>query len=110
VHLDQGPAAQQGARATALVSSPKDKGVLIVENMPALPPGRVYEVWGIPKGTEPAQAALPGGVFRPSTGISLVDVEMNIQPSMTFAVTNEPGPAGSPKPTTTPIMAGQGTA
>lgn len=110
VHLDQGPAAQQGARATALVSSPKNKGVLIVENMPALPAGRVYEVWGIPKDTEPAQSAVPGGVFRPSTGISVVDFEMQIQPNTIFAVTNEPGPAGSRKPTTTPLVAGTATA
>jgi anti-sigma-K factor RskA len=108
VHLDQGPAAQQGTRATALVSSPQDKGVLVVENLPALPAGRVYEVWGIPSGAEPAQAAVPGGVFRPSTGISVVDFEMPIQPNMTFAVTNEPGPAGSRRPTTTPIVLGTG--
>jgi anti-sigma-K factor RskA len=107
VHLDHGPAAQQGTRATALVSSPKDKGVLVVENLPALPAGRVYQVWGIPSG-EPAQAAVPGGVFRPSRGISVVDFEMPIQPNMTYAVTNEPGPAGSRRPTTTPIMLGTG--
>jgi hypothetical protein len=35
---------------------------------------------------------------------------MQIQPNTIFAVTNEPGPAGSRKPTTTPLVAGTATA
>jgi len=108
VHLTG--AGAQGARVTALVSSPKNKGVLVLENMPALRGGRVYEVWGIPKDTEPAQAASPGGVFRPTNRISVVSFELAIQPNMTFAVTDEPGPAGSRRPTTNPLMTGATTA
>jgi Anti-sigma-K factor rskA len=101
VHLEGTP----GARATALVSSPKDQGVLVIENLPALRGNRVYEVWGIPKDAPPSQA-IPGGVFRPANGISVVSFALSIQPNMTFAITDEPGPAGSRRPTTNLLMAG----
>jgi anti-sigma-K factor RskA len=107
VHLEG--AGAPGARATALVSSPKNKGVLILENMPALRGDRVYEVWGIPMNAPPSQA-IPGGVFRPSKGISVVSFELSILPKMTFAITDEPGPAGSRRPTTTPLMMGEAKA
>lgn len=93
-------------RATALVSSPRNKGYLIVEGLPALRPGRVYEVWGIPKGAG-LDEAIPGGVFRPSRGVELVSFELAILPSMAFGVTEEPGPAGSRSPTSQPVLATQ---
>jgi anti-sigma-K factor RskA len=101
----QGSATGQGARATALISSPRNKGVLILENMPALRSDRVYEIWGIPNGAQLDQA-IPAGVFRPSRGISSITFEVDIQPTMTFGVTEEPGPAGSRRPTTSPLLTG----
>jgi len=108
------PAAQtvrlegSAGRATALVSSPQDKGVLITEDLPALRPGRVYEVWGIPKG-ESLNEAVPAGVFRPSRGVALVRFELPVTPTMSFGVTEEPGPAGSRTPTSNPVLAGAPT-
>jgi hypothetical protein len=93
-------------RATALVSSLQDRGVLIVEDMPPLRVGRVYEVWGIPKGDGPAKA-IPGGAFRASRGVTVVPFKLPIQPSMSFGVTDEPGPAGSRRPTSRPVLAGK---
>jgi anti-sigma-K factor RskA len=92
-------------RATALVSSPQNRGVMIVEDLPPLRAGRVYEVWGIPQGAG-LDKALPGGVFRPSRGVALVSFELAVQPSMSFGVTEEPGPAGSRSPTSDPVLTG----
>jgi anti-sigma-K factor RskA len=94
--------------ATALVSSPQDKGYLIVEDLPALRAGRVYEVWGIPKGASLGQA-VPAGVFRPSRGVALVPFELAITPTMSYGVTEEPAPAGSRSPTSNPVLAGPAT-
>jgi hypothetical protein len=91
-------------RATALVSSLRDRGVLVVEDLPPLRVGRVYEVWGIPKGAG-LDGAVPAGVFRASRGVAAVPFELPIQPSMGFGVTDEPGPAGSRSPTSRPVLA-----
>jgi len=108
------PAAQtirlegSAGKATALVSSPQDKGFLVVEDLPALRAGRVYEVWGIPKEASLNQA-VPAGVFRPSRGVALVPFELAITPTMSFGVTEEPGPEGSRSPTSNPILKGSPT-
>jgi anti-sigma factor RsiW len=91
-------------RATALVSSLRDRGVLVVEDLPPLRIGRVYEVWGIPKGAG-LDGAVPAGVFRASRGVAVVPFELPIQPSMGFGVTDEPGPAGSRSPSSRPVLA-----
>jgi anti-sigma-K factor RskA len=92
-------------RATALVSSREDRGVLVVENLPALRRGRVYEVWGIPAGAT-LERAIPAGVFRASSGVSVATFKVPIQPRMAFGVTDEPGPTGSAHPTTEPVLVG----
>jgi anti-sigma-K factor RskA len=95
-------------RATALVSSLQDRGVLIVEDLPALRVGRVYEVWGIEEGAG-LDKAVPAGVFRASRGVTVVPFELPIQPRMSFGVTDEPGPAGSRSPTSKPVLVGKST-
>jgi len=96
------------ARATVIASSPKDRGVLVVENLPPLQRGRVYELWGVPGGKfEEAQKAL---VFVPlRRGVQTLEFEVPIQPGTVFAITDEPGPDGSPKPTTKPLLTGEPT-
>jgi len=103
IHL-KGPAAE--ARATVLASSPQDRGVLVVENLPPLQRGRVYELWGVPEGDiGRAQKAL---VFVPlrRQGVQTLAFQVPIQPGTVFAITEEPGPQGSEKPTMDPILAG----
>jgi anti-sigma-K factor RskA len=98
-----GPA---GAQATVVCSTTQDRGVLIVENLPPLQRGRVYELWGIPGGRiEQAQKAL---VFVPlrRQGVQTLEFRMPIQPGTAFAITEEPGPAGSDKPTSEPLLVG----
>jgi len=104
------PGGGQGGRVTVLASSPHDRGVMVVEDLPAPPAGRVYELWGIPRGSPPSKA-VPATVFRSGAGrLALVPFGLSIQPSMTFAVTVEPGPSGSPHPTREPILVGSSTA
>jgi anti-sigma-K factor RskA len=103
IHL-KGSAAE--GRATVLASSPQDRGVLVVENLPPLQRGRVYELWGVPEGDiGRAQKAL---VFVPlrRQGVQTLAFQVPIQPGTVFAITEEPGPQGSEKPTMAPILAG----
>jgi anti-sigma-K factor RskA len=98
--------APPGAQATVIASSRQDRGVLLVENLPPLQRDRVYELWGVPEGDiARAQKAL---VFVPlrRQGIQTLQFEVPIQPGTAFAITEEPGPDGSDKPTTNPILAG----
>ena len=98
--------APPGAQATVIASSRQDRGVLLVENLPPLQRDRVYELWGVPEGDiARAQKAL---VFVPlrRQGIQTLQFEVPIQPGTAFAITEEPGPDGSDKPTTNPILVG----
>jgi anti-sigma-K factor RskA len=95
-----------GARATVLASSAQDRGVLVVENLPPLQRGRVYELWGVPEGDiGRAQKAV---VFIPlrRQGVQTLEFQVPIQRGTVFAITEEPGPQGSEKPSTGPILAG----
>jgi hypothetical protein len=94
------------AQATVIASSLQDRGVLLIENLPPLQRGRVYELWGVPGGTlADAQKAL---VFVPlRRGVQTLEFEVPIQPGTVFAITDEPGPDGSVKPTTDPLLVGK---
>jgi anti-sigma-K factor RskA len=105
VSLDDAPG-PEGAQATVIASSRQDRGVLIVENLPPLQRDRVYELWGVPQGNiAKAEKAL---VFQPlrRQGVQTLEFEVPIQPGTVFAITEEPGPDGSEKPTSQPILAG----
>jgi hypothetical protein len=105
VRLDGDPV-ERGARVVVLASSLQDKGALIVEGLAAPPSGKVYELWGIPNG-QGLDKAMPATVFRTSgKGVQQLFFELSIQPNMIYGVTEEPGPNGSQKPTTTPILVG----
>jgi anti-sigma-K factor RskA len=100
--------AGSAAQATVIASSPQDRGVLLVEDLPPLQRGRVYELWGIPAGkVADAEKAL---VFVPlRRGVQTYEFKVPIQPGTVFAITDEPGPTGSPKPTTVPLLVGKPT-
>jgi anti-sigma-K factor RskA len=94
------------ARATVVASSRQDRGVLLVEDLPPLQQGRVYELWGVPEGDiARAEKAL---VFVPlrRQGVQTLEFQVPIQPGTVFAITDEPGPDGSEKPTSDPLLAG----
>jgi anti-sigma-K factor RskA len=105
VTLDDQPGTT-GAQATVIASSRQDRGVLLVENLPPLQRNRVYELWGVPNGDfGKAEKAL---VFVPlrRQGTQALQFEVPIQPGTVFAITEEPGPDGSEKPTPPPVLLG----
>jgi anti-sigma-K factor RskA len=105
VTMDDSPG-PAGAAGTVIASSREDRGVLIVENLPPLARDRVYELWSVPGGDyEKAEKAL---VFQPlrRPGTQTLLFEAPIQPGSVFAITEEPAPDGSAKPTTNPILTG----
>jgi anti-sigma-K factor RskA len=96
-----------GAQATVLAAEAQDRGVLVVENLPPLERGKVYELWGIPdRGTGRAQKAV---VFIPlrRQGPQTLEFQMPIERDTVFAITEEPGPEGSEQPTSRPILSGE---
>jgi len=96
------------ARATVLASSPQDRGVLVVENLPPLQRGKVYELWGIPdRGTGRAKKARVFTVPLRRQGVQTLEFQVPIEPGTVFAITEEPGPEGSEQPTTQPILSGE---
>jgi anti-sigma-K factor RskA len=105
VALDDAPG-PAGAQATVVASTGQDRGVLIVENLPPLQRGRVYELWGFIGGD--IQQAQKAVVFVPlrRQGVQTLEFRVPIQPGTMFAITDEPGPAGSEKPTTRSLLVG----
>src|SRR5215470_1560961 len=80
--------------------------VFLASNMPALPPEKTYELWLIPT----TGAPIPAGLFRPDAHGSAAVVKPPLSTGIeakTFAITVEPS-AGSPTPSSTPIMVGIG--
>jgi anti-sigma-K factor RskA len=101
-----GSAADSGAQATVLASSRQDRGMLVVEGLPQLPPGRVYELWSLPGGDVSQATKAVVFRFRDTPGVRAVPFSIPIQPTTGFAITEEPGPGGSPHPTTKPLLMG----
>jgi len=83
----------------------RDRELLLVaaQNLPALQPGRTYQLWGIPTGGAPVSL----GTFDPDAAGSAL-LTLGSVPSGDFeisAITDEPA-GGSAGPTTTPFLAG----
>jgi len=75
--------------------NPRMGVLLIASNLPALPPGRAYEMWVIPKGGAPR----PAGLFQSGPQGTAMHIQPGaVDPNVTLAVTVEPE-AGSPAPT-----------
>ncbi|HZC23877.1 MAG TPA: anti-sigma factor [Candidatus Binatia bacterium] len=78
--------------------------VFLANNMPQLPPEKIYELWLIPTSGAP----IPAGVFRPNAQGSAAVVKPPLPAGVeakTFAITVEPK-EGSAAPTSQPIMVG----
>ncbi|HEV2218303.1 MAG TPA: anti-sigma factor [Candidatus Dormibacteraeota bacterium] len=91
--------------AGAKVTDLKADRIAVVEfnAMPALPPGKVYELWLI---TADGHAD-PAGVFVPdSSGHTVVVVDRSLEGYTVMAVTVEAGPSGVSSPTQQPAMTG----
>lgn len=69
--------------------------LLIASNLPALPSGKAYEMWVIPKGGAPR----PAGLFQSGPQGNAMHIRPGaVDPDVTVAVTVEPD-SGSPAPT-----------
>lgn len=90
------------ADGTAQVEvSESGRGRLVLDGVPAPPPGKVYELWL----TRPGEAPVPAGTITrvsPDSTTS-VDIQGNLEGVPSLLVTVEPAP-GSATPTTTPVM------
>jgi anti-sigma-K factor RskA len=79
--------------------------VFLATNLPALPPGKAYELWLIPISGAP----IPAGVFKPDTTGDATVINPPLAKgaqAKAFAVTIETE-TGSTAPTSAPIMVGQ---
>jgi anti-sigma-K factor RskA len=81
--------------------------IFLASNMPQLPAQKTYELWLIPTSGAP----IPAGLFKPDEHGNATVVKPPLPTGVeakAFAITVEPE-AGSPAPTSTPIMVGAQT-
>ncbi|MFN8534807.1 MAG: anti-sigma factor [Dehalococcoidia bacterium] len=91
-----------GGRASGAIVLPPgtQPAILLAGELPPLSANQVYQVWVV-RGSQPTSA----GVFRdPSQPVSL---SAAVRPGDTVAITIEPGPVGSPGPTSQPFATAQ---
>lgn len=91
-----------GANGSGTVVRATDGKIMVAANLPPLAEGRVYQFWLIEGQNPPAS----GGVFTVDAGGSgLLTLQTpGTGGELVFAVTEEPGPNGSPGPTSPPML------
>jgi anti-sigma-K factor RskA len=107
----RGQAGAPAAAGRALVS--RGRGLIFrAAGLPAPAPGRVYQLWVIPPST-PGVPAVPvgAGILTAEAGGGFVldggPLPAGVAAVQLVAVTEEPGPTGSPGPTTPILLLGQ---
>lgn len=93
----QGPGQEQGAHVELIVAE-DDRAVLMAENMPQIPEGKVCQIWVIE-----TEVPKPGGLFDPKSDAVAAVVEEPVGGADAVAITIEPE-GGSPQPTTDPML------
>ncbi len=98
-----GRGAMSGVQASVLDFKQQSTALVSFNKMPALPPGKVYELWLIP-----ASGAAEGvAVFQPEVdGSKTVILKRDLSQFKLIAVTVENGPSGASAPTQDPGIAG----
>ena len=89
--------AGQTASGEIVYLAGRQQAFIVVNGLPALAPGQVYQLWLIQEGKPQ-----PSTVFLTAT----TAVQANLSQFQVAAITIEPGPLGSVAPTTTPIVTG----
>jgi len=97
----------EAAAATGRAYLSVSRGLIFeTEKLPALPAGKIYQLWVIPAGQAPVSA----GVFNVNPA-GVVSLALRIPPTVgdaqVVAVTVENGPNGNAQPTSQPILVGQ---
>ena len=90
----------EGGVATVVLAAARHQLVVITDGLPALPPGKVYQLWLIGK-TKTVSAGLLPPASSGRTGPVLAS---GVVKGDTLGLTVEPAP-GSAQPTTNPILA-----
>jgi anti-sigma-K factor RskA len=88
--------------AHAIYSEKKACVLLTAHNLAPLGPGKMYELWLLPKSGAP----VPAGMFQADPAWNVLMLHDGLPPGMEakgFAITIEPE-QGSPRPTTDPIL------
>lgn len=86
-----------GAKAVVTHSDSLDKAVIVTTDMPAPPPGRVYQLWL----DQPGQGMVSAGLM-PVAADQTVVLDGDAASALGAGITVEPA-GGSPSPTTKPI-------
>ena len=87
-----------GGRVSVVVSDAQDAGVVALADAPPPGPDRAYQLWVLDGITPVSVGLLPAGVSRAT------ELIRGVRGRGGFAVSLEPA-SGSPKPTTTPLVA-----
>jgi anti-sigma factor RsiW len=87
-----------GAEATLVRSVSKGAAVIVTNDMPPAPDGKVYELWL----QRPGGNLVPAGLM-PEGADNTVLLDGDASDAIGAGITVEPGPDGSGVPTTTPI-------
>jgi anti-sigma-K factor RskA len=106
VSLHPKPVINKEPEGNALYSSTTGRLVFTASNLPAVPPGKAYELWILPSSGKPPIAA---GVFLPDLQGNAAIVFPQIPPDVQaggFGVTIESA-EGSPVPTSPIVLSGQ---
>jgi anti-sigma-K factor RskA len=91
----------KGGVATVVLAAARHQLVVVTNGLPALPAGKVYQLWLISKTKTVSAGLLPPAT---SSGRTAPVLASGVVKGDTLGLTVEPAP-GSPKPTTTPILA-----
>ena len=85
-----------------LVVAPDGQAVLVLDDVPAAPAGKTYEMWIVPGGD--IGSASPAGLFPGGDGAAIERVDGTVEPGDVVAVTIEAA-GGVDAPTSQPIAA-----
>jgi Anti-sigma-K factor rskA len=91
-------AVRSGGTATVISSRSDNEVVFSASDLPALPPGKAYQLWFVDKA-----AIRPGPVFTPTDGSVPGGVAAQLDSARYIAMTVEPA-TGSAQPTSTQVL------
>jgi len=91
----------KGGVATVVLAAARHQLVVVTSGLPALPAGKVYQLWLISKAKTVSAGLLP---LATSSGRTPAVLASGVVKGDTLGLTVEPAP-GSVQPTTTPILA-----
>lgn len=94
-----------GVSAQLVIPRGGQHSYLAVQGLPANPTNKVYQVWGMPNGAQGPPVSM--GIFHYSGGsTAVVELSGTRKVYPVAGVTLEPGPHGSPAPTSAPVLVG----